>query len=188
MLSSKYGVSDGDIEKLAMTIQEDDSFYEEEAGQKGLTVEQLKNFKRMERENASLRKTTEEIERRQNADRVYSEWMQQSEAVKGMYPAFDLNAEIQNPEFLKLLRSGVHVKAAYQAVHMDEIMGGAMQYTAQKVREQTVNDIKARANRPAENGISSQAGVVVKNDVSRLTAADRREIARRAQHGEQIKF
>lgn len=188
IVSSKYGVSADDIDKLSKAIQDDDSYYEDEAAQKGLTVEQLKGYKKMERENAELKQAHEEFQRRQNADMIYSDWLRQSEQVKQIYPAFDLNNEIQNPSFLKLLKSGVDVKAAYQAVHMDDILGGAMQYTAQKIQQQTVNNIKARANRPTENGLSSQTGVVVKNDVSKLTAADRREIARRVQHGEHINF
>lgn len=188
ILSSKYGVPTDDIDKLSKAIQDDDSYYEDEAAQKGLTVEQLKKFKKMERENAELKRAHEEFQRRQNADRIYADWIHQSEQVKQIYPSFDLNDEIQNPSFLKLLKSGVDVKAAYQAVHMDDILGGAMQYTAQKIQQQTVNSIKARANRPTENGLSSQTGVVVKNDVSKLTAADRREIARRVQFGEHIKF
>lgn len=186
LLSAKYGETDTD--KLIKAIQDDDSYYEREAAQKNMTVEQLKNFKKMERENLRLKKEREQIERRQNAERIYSDWLKQSEQVKTIYPSFDLNDEIQNPDFLKLLKSGVGVKAAYQAVHMDDILEGAMKYTAQKIRQQTVNSIKARAGRPAENGLSSQTGVVVRNDVSRLSAADRREIARRAARGEQIEF
>lgn len=186
MLSSKYGETD--IEKLSKAIQDDDSYYEQEAAEKGLTVEQLKEFKRMERENAELKRSQEEIEKRQNADRIYAQWMQDSEQLKAQYPNFDLSTEIQNPDFLKLLRAGVPVKAAYQTVHMDDILSGAMHYTAQKTQEQVVNNIKARASRPTENGISTQTGVVVKSDVTKLSAADRREIARRAARGETITF
>ncbi|MBR5816558.1 MAG: hypothetical protein IKY38_03925 [Anaerotignum sp.] len=49
-----------------------------------------------------------------------------------MYPNLNLMEEFGNPQFVKLLDSGVGVKAAYQAVHFDELMGGALQYTAQQ--------------------------------------------------------
>lgn len=188
MLSAKYGVTDGDMDKLAKAIDGDDSYYAEEAARKGLTVAQLKEIRTMERENAQLKAAKQEAERRQEADKVYSDWISQADQLKTVYPAFDLNAEVKNPDFMKMLRSGVSVKAAYQAAHMDDIMGGAMQYTARKIQEQTVNSIRTRAGRPAENGLASQPGVVVKNDVSRLTSNDRREIARRAARGEQIQF
>lgn len=188
MLSAKYGVTDGDADTILKAVQDDDSYYEEEASRKGLSVAQLKEMKKVERENVQLKATIQETERRQQAKKVYAGWLNESEQIKTIYPGFNLETETQNPDFLRMLQSGVGVKAAYQAVHMDDIMSGAMQYTAQKIQQQTVNNIKARAERPAENGIASQPGVTVKNDVSKLSAADRREIARRAARGEQIQF
>lgn len=188
MLADKYGVNPADTDKLVKAIEDDDSYYEQEATEKGLTVEQLKEFKRMERENARFRAAQEELERRQKADEVYAQWMQQAEEVKALYPSFDLQEELQNENFLKMLTAGVDLKAAYQALHMHDILGGAMQYTAQTVQKQIVENIRARASRPPENGLDAQPGVVVKNDVAKLDKADRREIARRAQRGEVITF
>ena len=45
LLGSKYGADYNDIEALKNAILEDDSYYEEEALEKGLTVEQLKEIK-----------------------------------------------------------------------------------------------------------------------------------------------
>lgn len=188
MLGSKYGVTDGDIEKLSKAIQEDDSYYEEEAIEKGLTVEQLKQIKTMERENAELKKAQENMAVQKQAEETYSKWISESEQVKQLYPGFDLNAEAQNPDFVKLLKAGVSVQAAYQSVHMDNILGGAMQATAQKVQQATVNNIRSRSQRPAENGLSSQTGVIVKPSARNLTPEDRKEIVRRAARGETIKF
>lgn len=55
MLAQKYGVDPGDLEKLSSAIEEDDSYYEDEATRRGLTVQQLKEMKRIERENETLR-------------------------------------------------------------------------------------------------------------------------------------
>lgn len=188
LLGEKYGVTDGDIGRLAEAIQNDDSYFEEEAMEQGMTVEQLKHIRQIERENAALRQAQEELENRRNAERTYSEWMAQAETVKEIYPHFSFEAECENPSFTKLLRAGVDVKAAFEATHMDDILGGAMAVTAKRVSQQMVNNIKSRGNRPSENGISSQAGSIVKNDVSKLTAADRREIIRRVNRGEKITF
>lgn len=179
----RYGKQDGDEEKTEQNADKE-SGTQAAAEKSADTLPQSKK----ERENGRLKKAREQSERRQRAEMIYSDWLGQSEKVKTVYPSFDLKREIQNPDFLKLLKSGVGVMDAYQVVHIDEILGGAMQYTARKIRQQTVNSIKARANRPTENGLCSQSGVVVKNDVSALTAVDRREIARRAAKGEQIKF
>lgn len=187
-LARKYGVDAQDIEALSKAIEEDASFYEEEALKKGMTVDQLKEIRRLERENAKLSQAREEAERRQNADNIYKKWMQESEIAKQTYPNFDFKAETQNKNFNDLLKNGIDVKTAYEVVHKDEIIGGAMQYTAQQIRQKTVDNIKARGSRPVENGVSSQAAVVAKTDVKKLTRADREEIARRVARGEKIAF
>ena len=89
-----------------------------------------------------------------------------------------------NPDFLALLQRGVSVEQAYKVLHMDDFLSKA---TAQA--EKTVTDnIRARGARPQENGAAPKSAVVVKDDVSKLTPADRAEIARRAAMGETITF
>lgn len=44
MLGKKYGVDATDIDALSKAIQDDDAYYEEEALEKGITVEQLKEI------------------------------------------------------------------------------------------------------------------------------------------------
>jgi hypothetical protein len=89
---------------------------------------------------------------------------------------------------VRLLQNGIDVKTAFETIHHDEILSGAMMQTAEAVRKNVTDSIKARGLRPSENGINAQAGVIVKNDVSKLTPQDRAEIARRARMGETIKF
>lgn len=183
-LSAKYGESDPD--KLLAAIDDDDSYYEREAVERGMTVEQLKQFKKMERENEALKQAAAEQQRQNQARTVYAEWMQQAEAVKQMYPSFDLQTECQNETFVQLLRNNIDVKTAYEVLHRDDILGGAMAYTAQKTREAMVNDIRTRGMRPSENGLSSNAAAVVKTDVNKMTKAEREEIEKRVLRGERI--
>jgi hypothetical protein len=188
MLAKKYGVDPADIEGLNKAIEEDDSYYEEEALEKNMSVKQLKEIKKIERENADLRRQMQEQERQENANRLYSTWMKQSEAMKNVYPSFDLRTELQNPRFADLLRSNVDVRTAYEVLHKDEIIPAAMQFTAKTVEQKLTNKIIANGARPVENGNSSQGATVVKSDVSQLSKADRAEIIRRVQRGEKIKF
>lgn len=187
-LARKYGVDASDIKALNKAIEEDDSYYEEEALEKGMSVQELKYIKKMEKENAELRRQMDAERARQNADKLYSAWMDQAEKAKAVYPSFDLNAEMQNPEFIKLLRSNVDVRTAYEVLHKDEIIHGAMQFTAKTVEQKISNSIASGSRRPTENGMSSQSATVVKNDVTKLTKADRDEIARRVARGEKIAF
>ena len=187
-MASKYGVDANDIEALAKAVDEDDSYYEQEAMDKGMTVKQLKEIKKMERENAALKAQMEEAQRQENGKKLYSQWMAQADETKKVYPSFDLQAEMQNQKFVDLLRSNIDVRTAYEVTHKDEIIAGAMQFTAKTVEQKVANKIAANGARPIENGMSSQSSSLVKSDVSQLSKADRAEIIRRVQRGEKIKF
>ena len=187
-LAKKYGVDASDIKALNKAIEEDDSYFEEEALEKGITVEQLKEYRKMERENADLRRQMEEQNRKENADKIYAKWMDEAKATKAVYPTFNLSEEMKNPEFLDLISNHVNVRTAYEVVHNDEIISGAMQFTAKTVEKKIADSIAAGSRRPTENGMRSQSAAVVKDDVTRLSKADRDEIIRRVQRGEKIRF
>ena len=183
---AKYGVKD--LKSLQKAVQDDDSYFEEAAEAENLTVEQYKYKLKLEKENAQLKQAEQEAERVRQARNMYAQWQTQSESLKTRYPNFSLEKEAQNPQFVRLLQNGIDVKTAFETIHHDEILSGAMLQTANAVRKNVTDSIKARGLRPSENGINAQAGVIVKNDVSKLTPKDRAEIARRARMGETIKF
>lgn len=188
ILARKYGVDAGDIEALNKAIEDDDSYFEQEAMEKGMSVKQLKEFRTIERENADLRQQMQERQKQESANRLYSQWMQQAEDTKKVYPSFDLRDEMGNSEFVKLLNSNVDVRTAYEVLHKDEIIPAAMQFTAKTVESKIANKIAAGGARPAENGMNTGSAAVVKSDVSQLTKADRQEIIRRVARGEKIRF
>ena len=188
LLAKKYGVDASDINALNKAISDDDSYYEQEAMENGMTVQQLKDFKRMQRENAELRQQMQEQQRQENANKLYASWMNQAEEAKKVYPGFDMKSEMNNPEFVKLLRSNVDVRTAYEVLHKDEIIPAAMQFTAKTVEQKLTNKIIANGARPSENGMNSQGAAVVKSDVSQLSKEDRAEIIRRVARGEKIRF
>ena len=188
LLAKKYGVDATDIEALGKAIEEDDSYYEKEAMERGMTVQQLKEVKKMERENADLKAQMEEAQRQESGKKLYAAWLQQADEAKKVYPSFDLATEMQNPKFLDLLRSNIDVRTAYEVTHKDEIIAGAMQFTAKAVESKIAKGIASNGARPSENGMSSQSAAVVKSDVSQLSKEDRAEIIRRVARGEKIRF
>jgi len=191
MLEEKYGTTEGDLDALMKAIDEDDSFYQDEAIEKGLTVKQLKDLKRLERENERFRRAEEEARRRTHGQQIYARWVEEANALKNKYGLADFSLENEvntNSEFAGLLQNGISVESAYMATHMDQMLVGAMAQTAGKVKEQMVNNIASRNTRPSENGVSSHTTAIFKNDVNQLTKADRREIERRVQRGERITF
>lgn len=188
MLAGKYGVDATDIKALSEAIQNDDSYFEAEAIEKGVTVEQLKATRKMERENADLKRMMQERDTKEKADQLYKNWMAQAESAKAFYPSFSLQAEMANSQFLSLLRAGIDVKTAYEVVHKDEIIPAAMQHAAKTVESKIAKKIAAQGARPSENGVRGGSPAVVKSDVSKLTKQDIAEISRRVARGEKISF
>lgn len=188
MLSDKYGIKGNDLTKLAEAIENDDMYWEEAADEAGLTVEQYKYVKKMERENEAFKQRQQESMREQQIRESWQNILTQSEQLKATYPGFDLDTEFQNPHFQSLIQSGVPVQTAYEVIHMDDIKNGIAQTTAQSVQQQAAHKAKAKAARPSENGLHNQGGITIKNDVTKLTKADRAEIARRVARGEQISY
>jgi len=189
-LMAKHGVKS--MEELQAAIDADASYFEDAANEAGMTVEQYKRFQAVERENARLREAEEHRAQREGVERAAQEWMQQAEALKQKFPDFDLQREINDPvtgeRFVSLLRSGnIGVDVAYQVIHMDELMSGAIGQAVRTAQEKVINNIRARGLRPSENGNGGgAAGVIVKKDPSKFTKADRNEISRRVMRGEEI--
>lgn len=184
-LMERYGVSD--IAGLEAAIDKDTSYLEEAAEKAGMPLDQYRSLNALRVQNEQLRQQFREQQRRAEAERVYSGWVNEAETLKTsdpMYASLDLEAEIQNTDFRKMLQAGVSVKAAYDAVHSGDMLKAA--YTA--AQQQTVQNIQKRNSRPTENGTSNLSGITVKSDVSKLTRADRAEIARRVMRGEKISF
>lgn len=187
-LSRKYGVDATDIEALNRAIEEDDSYYEEEALEKGVTVEQLKEIKKIERENAQLRAEREQAEKQAEIDRDIANWIEESKEAQKSFPNLDLGTELENPQFVGLLKMGVSMENAYFAIHHKELVPQAMQYTAKEVESKLAKKIAGNGMMPRTNGTNGVAPSVVKSDVSQLSKEDRAEIARRVARGERIVF
>lgn len=188
MLMQRYKIGDGDLGKLTQAIENDNAYWSQAAEEAGMSVEQYKQFQKLQRENAQLLQAQRRSQNKQAAEKQLQKWYQEAEAMKADYPDFDLGRESQDPQFLSMLRSGVPVKLAYEVMHMDEIKSTVAQTTAQQTEKQVVEGIRAKGARPAENGTSSQSGFVVKDDPAKWTKKDRAEIVRRVQRGEQIKL
>jgi hypothetical protein len=179
------------ISVLQDKVLNDNSLYEQEAYERGMSVEDLKQMKSLERENAQLKRATQVTQEQREWDNLVA----QGEVLKETYPAFDMDNEMLNPQFGKLLatfqRSGFPnpVQIAFETVHRDEIMGGAMQYAVQQTQQKISNSIQSGMTRPQENGTSqTAAGAPTALDPSKLTKDQIEDIKRRAARGERITF
>ena len=128
-------------------------------------------------------------EREERLRNRISGWLKESGEIKEVYPDFDLRNELRSSKlFSQLILAGAPLKASYEIVHKDEIISGAMAYTADKVREQVVKNIETKGRRPLENGISSESAVMTAIDVNALTPKDIHKILKQVENGASIKF
>ena len=187
LLCMKYGVdpkSENLSKELLAAIENDNSIWEQEAMERGLTVEQFKHVRALEQQNAEFQRLAEQ---QQNEEKINA-MVQDAEELKQIYPGFDLDVEMENPDFVDLIAANIPVRTAFEVLHKDEIMEGAMRYTANIIQQKTVNDIRARGTRPKENGMSAAASATYKRSVADLSDADVDEVAARVLRGERISF
>lgn len=184
LLAQRYNVPSGDMEKLRIAIEEDGSYWKAAAEKAGMSVEQFRQMEKLREDSRQL----QQLRQRQKAGQQLTGWLREAAEVRGRYPSFDLRAELADGSFRKLLRSGVGVQQAYELRHMEEIKTAAARQAAQSAGEQMAARIQSRSIRPRENGISTQSAVITKSGVHNLTPAQRREIARRVQRGDKIRF
>lgn len=191
----KYGLDGSDIDGLKDALARDDSLLEDMAYEEGLTTDAMRERLKDRQENARLQKELEKYRNEQieaqasrDAYNQYNAWLKEAEDLKALYPNFDLARELESDEFRNdLINSGKSMQKVYEAMHLQEIIEGAIQTTAIKSKEAVLNNIRARGMRPAENGTRS-GSVSVKKDVNDLTDKDIEKIYQRVKMGDKISF
>lgn len=190
LISQRYNVTSDNVEDLIKAIEEDDSFYEKAAFEKGMDVNTYKEMARLERENAKFKAEMKANEEKLAADNIYAKWEAEGEALATKYGIndFSLQVEAQNPDFINLLQSGVDFETAYKVMHFDEMLGGGMAATADNVAQKMAQSIASRQSRPSENGTSSSSGQAFTVDVNSLSDEQIKEYVNRSARGERISF
>lgn len=170
-----------DIAKLTQLVEAD--IVESMAYESGLTPEQqqkILNAERIERQQEMQKQRSLE---QQKIDQTIRGWQEQAKEMAAEYPDFNLRDAMQSDQFLGLLKANVPVKVAYELLNFDNLKA----QIAKDAQSQQIQNIQAKQQRPKESAKNAKS-VIVKSDVSKLTKADREEIARRAMHGENIRF
>ena len=182
VLARKYGQdpTNPDYEALAKSINDDDAYYEDKALEMGVTVEAAKRIDQQERDQARQKREEAFNLEQQKLRNHFVSLEQQGEALKKLFPKFDLRTELQNPVFARMTSPnvGVSVEDAYHAVHRKEIMAAGMQVTAQQTAQKISNAIQAGSRRPDENGTSGQSASVTTFDYSKASKAQREALKR----------
>ena len=183
VLARKYNLdpTNVDYEALAKKINDDDSYYEDKALELGVSVETAKRLDQMERDSEREKVQNERTLQEQAIQRHFVKLEQQAEAMKKVFPNFDLRAELKNPAFARMTSPniGISVEDAYYAIHRNEIQTAAMQVTAQKTAEKISNAIRSGSRRPDESGASSQAPSVSTFDYRKASIEQRDALKKR---------
>jgi len=190
-LAVKYAITDpNDIDAIMAAADKDNSYYEEYAAQHGTSVEDAKTLIEAQKIIAANEQQKADEAIQAEFRQKYDSWLNQAEMLKGYYPSFDFEYESQNDDtgetFRRYLNAGLTVKDAFELVHKDEIMGGAMSYAYQQAKQEAADARTARRNRPAENGTSYQQASAVNDDMSKLSEKDRQKIKAAVNRGEKV--
>ena len=189
-IAKQRGIDENDLDAIVENILDDDSLYEEEADRMGMTVEGYRNFKAMEQENERL-KAQEQEEQEQIFFRQHMQKLaMQGEEMKKIFPNFDLMKELEDERFRRLTapNSGLDVRAAYYALHHDELEPQAMAYGVQRAQQQISQTIQANRQRPVEGASRAGQPAAVTVDPSKMTREERQKYIERARRGEKIVF
>ena len=161
LLARKHGLDPANMDYDALTkaISDDNGYYEDKALEMGVSVDTAKKIDQKERAEARQQREEARTLEQQKIAAHFTKLEQQGEALKKVFPSFDLRKELQNPAFARMTSPniGISVEDAYYAVHRNEIQTAAMQVTAQKTAQKISNAIQAGSRRPDENGTQGRA-------------------------------
>ena len=190
LLARKHGQDPAkiDYDALAKAISDDESYYEDKALEMGVSIETAKRIDQQERDTARQQREEARTLEEQKFQNHIMKLEQQGEALKKVFPNFDLRTELRNPTFARLTspNMGMSVEDAYYAVHRKEIDAARSQVIAQKTAQKISNSIQAGSRRPNENGTSGQAPSVTTFDYRTASREQREAFKKRIRSGEKI--
>lgn len=162
-----------DLDALMSRLDDIDPTLEDEAVRRGMSVEALREIKKIERQNAEYARQEQQRKAQEKVNLQMQEWNNQAVELKNLYgDRFNLDEELKNDEFRGLLEYGYPMQKAFEVCHIDEFVGSAMQYASTNTSKQIAQDIKAQGNRPVENGLHNNAPVKSTVDINKISVDD----------------
>lgn len=183
LIARKHGQNTENIDykALAKAVCDDDAMYEELAVQMGTDVNTARKIDDLEREKARNQKQEQQRLEQQKVREHMQGLVRQGDELKKVYPGFDLQKELQNPDFVKWTSPGFGLTAeqAYYALHYKEIQAATAQAVVKETTKRISNDIQSGQRRPAENGASGQAPSVATFDYRKASREQREAFKKR---------
>ena len=189
-LARQRGIDEGDMEALAENILNDDSLFEEEAEKAGMTVEGYRTFQQMKAEHDQLAAREQEEAERQFINQHLMNLAAQADELKKVYPNFDLQTEMENETFRRLVapNSGLKLADAFYAIHHRELESQAVAYGAERRTQEISQTLAANRARPVEGALTGGQPANIAPNPASMTREERAKLIERARRGEKVVF
>ena len=180
VLAARYGCAPDDPE-LANKIAQDTGLLDEVAMKNGrdpgTEMELAMARAQSEQANALIQRIL--------ADQEMQRWQAEAAELQAKYPDFNLDEQMQDPDFADLLRNhNVTLEGAYMALNHDKVI----QQTVRRTEKRVTDTVAAGKNRPRENGMGSQAGAAMSKDPMQMSTAELRKWQDAVARGERVSF
>ena len=165
LLGDKYGVKpneDGsyDLDAINKAVTDDDSYFEEKAVEMGVSVDVAKKLAHADELDRQQQEAKEQAQRRAQMQEHFNKVQQQARALQEIFPDFNLEQAMQDPEFVRRTApGGMPVKDAWYSLHGDEIIQRQANGIARRARQNAAAAVQSGSARPRENGSSATAAV-----------------------------
>lgn len=183
VLARKYGQDPSkiDYEALGNAINNDKAHYEELALESGDPVEEVMTEDQKTRNEARQERQRQMDMQEQKLHNRFQDITRQGQELKKIYKDFDLNREMQNPAFARLMAPDMPftVEQAYHAIHHRELQAAAMEVATRKAAEQISSSIQSGSRRPSEAGTTGQAPSVTTFDYRNASKEQRAALKQR---------
>lgn len=188
MLAGHYNVDVADLDAIAKAVTDDDQYYEQKAMELGVPKSTAKRMAQLEAEQARRNAQDAAAEKERLHREHFAGLQAQFEKLREVYPEASLEAELQNPDFVRMTSPGVNVpvETAYYAVHRREIQAAQAKAVAQQTASRVSRSIQSGQGRPVEHGASAQAPSVQPMSYRSMSKEQRAEFKRRWKSGEKV--
>ena len=172
-LATQHGLDPDNLDHTAL-VKAITGEYESKALELGVSTETAMKLDQKQRTMEAQQQNLEKQAMQNHMNRM----IQQGEALQSVIPSFNLQKELENPTFMRLVSPtvGLSVEDAFYAVHRKEMQAQSMKAAAEQAQQMISNSIASGTRRPDESGTTAQAPSVSKFDYKNATPAQRKAL------------
>ena len=161
LMGRKYGLdpsSETFRKDLTNALNSDDSVYEKYAEEHDVPLEEAKKMVGLQQQLERVRKEAEAHREQEERNRIINALRDKGAETKAQYPDFDLDREMQNPRFMRMVAAlGGDTTQAYEAINHKVLLARAEQRAASEAQNKVANSVRANLSRPLDSNISNSS-------------------------------